>query len=177
MKQPVHETVLATTGRLNSKGCLIWRARFRHLVRDRFTKEQRSEIMSRIRSTGTRIELLMKEGLESKQIGFQYQPKLFGKPDFLVDPKIAIFCDSSFWHGREWSRLRKKLSSAYWYDHIKKNRRRDGEVTRRLSREGYVVLRFWDTELESSLGDCIGRIEEAVQSQRGPAQEELAACR
>jgi len=146
-------------------------------VRDRFTKEQRSEVMSRIRSTGTRIELLMKEGLESRGIGFRYQPKLFGKPDFLVDPKVAIFCDSSFWHGRNWSKLKKKLSSAYWYDHIKKNRKRDAEVTKRLSREGYVVLRFWDKELEGSLGDCIREIEEAVQSQLVPSQEELVACR
>jgi len=52
--------------------------------------------------------------------------KLYGRPDFLVGERIALFCDSSFWHGRNWPKLKKQLetgnNSIYWVNHIAKNR-------------------------------------------------------
>jgi DNA mismatch endonuclease (patch repair protein) len=101
----------------------------------------------------------MKKALEESHIDFQYQPKMFGKPDFLVPPNLAIFCDSSFWHGREWKILRLKLPREYWYDHIRKNRLRDRKVVAELKKEGYVVLRFWDEDIEKDITKCIKRIE------------------
>lgn len=74
-------------------------------VPDIFSKEKRSEIMSKIRSKGTKIELRMKKALEETGVEFEYQPKMFGRPDFFVPPNIAVFCDSSFWHGRNWRGL------------------------------------------------------------------------
>jgi DNA mismatch endonuclease (patch repair protein) len=147
------------------------------IMPDPFTRKKRSEIMSKIRSTGTKIELTMKKALEDAGIGFQYQPKLYGKPDFSVHPRIAVFCDSSFWHGRSWSKLKKKLPAEYWYDHIKNNRKRDAAVNRRLKKEGFAVLRFWDTEINSAIGDCINKIKKTVRSQhKGSAGGGLVVC-
>ena len=144
---------------------------------DLFTREKRSEIMSRIRSTGTKIELMMKKALKDAGIRFQYQPKLYGKPDFLVHPRVAVFCDSSFWHGRNWNKLKKKLPAEYWYGHIKKNRKRDATVNRRLRREGFAVLRFWDTEIKSAIGECINEIKVTVRSRHEDSAEGgLAVC-
>lgn len=56
---------------------------------DVFSKEKRSEIMSRIRSKGTKIELKMKKALEENDLEFQYQPKMVGKPDFLTLTKYC----------------------------------------------------------------------------------------
>jgi len=130
---------------------------------DRFTKEKRSEVMSRIRSKGSRIEQRMLKSLTEAGIAYQYQPRIFGKPDFFVPPNILIFCDSSFWHGRNWRTLRKKLSKDYWYDHIKKNRSRDRKVNRELAKKGYIVLRFWDTDIKSKINLCIKTIEDQIK--------------
>lgn len=130
---------------------------------DIFTKKKRSEIMSKIKSKGTKIELKMKTALEENKIDFEYQPKLYGKPDFLIRPNILIFCDSSFWHGRHWNKLRKQLSG-YWSDHIKKNRKRDKVVNKVLRSEGYILLRFWDTEINTDIEKCISKIKQAIKA-------------
>jgi len=130
---------------------------------DLFSKEKRSEIMSKIRSKGTKIELRMKDALERNGIRFEYQPKMFGSPDFLIPPNIAVFCDSSFWHGRNWHKLKKKLKKKYWYDHIQRNRERDKEVNTVLRSKGYIVLRFWDDEIEKNMERCIKRIIRAIK--------------
>lgn len=129
---------------------------------DVFTKEKRSEVMSKIRSKGTKIELKMKEALEGNRISFEYQPKMFGKPDFLILPNIVIFCDSSFWHGRNWNKLKKQLSKQYWYGHIKQNRERDKKITKTLKETGYVVLRFWDDQIEKNIKKCVEEIKEII---------------
>lgn len=134
---------------------------------DMFTKEKRSEIMSKIRSEGTKIELKMKAALKEIRIKFEYQPKMFGKPDFLIPPKIVVFCDSSFWHGRDWNKLKKQLSKEYWYDHIGRNRKRDKIVNKKLKEEGYIVLRFWDDQINKKIETCIEAIKEAIKGVKG----------
>jgi DNA mismatch endonuclease (patch repair protein) len=130
---------------------------------DVFTKEKRSEIMSKIKSKGSRIELRMKKALEESDLKFKYQPRIFGKPDFLVYPNIAIFCDSSFWHGRNWRRLKTQLKEGYWREHIEKNRKRDRTVNAHLKKKGYVVLRFWDSQIEEELSSCIAVIKDSLK--------------
>lgn len=126
---------------------------------DIFSKKKRSEIMSKIRSKNTKIELLFKRALRKAKIPFKFQPKIYGHPDFLVGKNIAVFCDSAFWHGRDWKILRKKLSRAknslFWINHIKKNRYRDRRVTRFLGKTGFVVLRFWEDESSRDIESCI----------------------
>lgn len=129
-----------------------------NLMPDRFSKEKRSQIMAKIRSRGSKMELRMKEALESNMIEFEYQPKLFGRPDFLVKPNIAVFCDSPFWHGRNWRKLRKTLPKGYWQEHIAKNRERDKVVNKRLEELGYCVLRFWREEIEKNTDQCLNSI-------------------
>jgi len=130
---------------------------------DIFTKKKRSEIMSKIRSKGTKIELKMKTALEENGIDFECQPKLYGKPDFLIPPNVVIFCDSSFWHGRHWNELRKQLSG-YWLAHIKKNRKRDIVVNKVLRSEGYVILRFWDTQINADIEKCISKVKQTINA-------------
>jgi DNA mismatch endonuclease, patch repair protein len=130
---------------------------------DVFTKEKRSQVMAKIRSKGSKIEMEMKDALEKNKIDFVYQPKLFGKPDFLILPNIAIFCDSSFWHGRNWKKLKPKLSEQYWQGHIQNNKARDIRVNKTLRKNGYVVIRFWDNEIMDDSECCVKKIQGAIQ--------------
>jgi DNA mismatch endonuclease (patch repair protein) len=81
--------------------------------------------------------------------------EIVGKPDIIfMGPKLAVFCDGDFWHGRHWRRLRQDLqrrhNADYWLPKILKNIQRDRHVTLALASEGWRVLRFWETDI---LGD------------------------
>lgn len=68
------------------------------------SKEQRRKNMQAIKSKGSKIEKLL--GKEMWKIGLRYRKNdksVFGKPDFSFKKyKVAVFCDSEFWHGKDW---------------------------------------------------------------------------
>jgi len=124
---------------------------------DIFSKEKRSWVMSRIKGKNTKIELKMNDVL--KDIGYSYEmhPKMFGNPDFALKRKrIVIFCDGDFWHGYEYSK--RKLSKKFWRDKIERNMERDKRITRKLRREGWSVLRFWEHNIEKRIDVCADRV-------------------
>lgn len=125
---------------------------------DIFTPEKRSWVMSRIRGTNTKIDLKMKKILKENRIKFEMYPKMFGNPDFVIrKKKIIIFCDGDFWHGYKYQE-KKKLPKKYWRDKIETNMRRDRRITRKLRREGWSVLRFWEHDIEKRTDKCIDKI-------------------
>ena len=83
-----------------------------------------------------------------------------------VGKKVAVFCDSSFWHGRRWQQLKKRLKSNrdYWIAKIERNKARDRRVNRSLRRKGWVVIRFWDVDIEQKLPECVKRVSEALSN-------------
>jgi len=97
--------------------------------------------MSLIRSTHTKPELLFRKFLRLIGAKHKYQPKLFGKPDFLLDGRIVIFIDSKFWHGK--GNL-PKHNRNYWLFKLSRNRKRDFLVNKILRKEGYKVIRIED---------------------------------
>ena len=125
---------------------------------DIFTPEKRSWIMSRIRGTNTKIDLQMNEILKGLGFSFTMYPKMYGNPDFVLEEqRIVIFCDGDFWHGHNYNK-KKKPSQKFWKDKIERNIRRDMRVTRKLRRDGWSVLRFWEHDIEKRTGVCIDRI-------------------
>jgi len=117
---------------------------------DVFDKKKRSQIMSRIRSKGTKPELLFKQFLDEIGAQYEYQPSIFGKPDFLIKGGIVVFIDSKFWHGKG---NVPKQNRDYWLKKLDRNRKRDREVNKRLRAEGYRVLRIEDKMVTSMLRD------------------------
>lgn len=133
---------------------------------DTLTKEKRSEVMSKIKSRGTGPEKEMAKILRRGGMRYRSQPRLPGSPDFIVEGRLLVFCDGSFWHGRHWPTLRKKLAdgdnSEYWLRHIGGNRRRDRLVNRSLKEQGYAVIRFWDTDISKRPERCARLIRAAL---------------
>ena len=78
---------------------------------DRLTKEQRHRNMSNIKNKDTSIEIKLRKALWEK--GYRYRKnynKLPGRPDIVLTKyKIAIFCDSEFFHGKDWEKLKLQL--------------------------------------------------------------------
>ena len=134
---------------------------------DNLTKEQRHRNMSHIRSKDTKIEIRLRKALWAEGIRYRknYSP-LPGKPDIVLTKyKIAIFCDSSFWHGRDFDEKKKPATNSdYWEKKIRRNMERDDEVTKSLRFMGWTVLRFWDYEIVKHLDECVEAVKEAVQN-------------
>ena len=115
---------------------------------DVFTKEKRSWVMSRIKSTETKIEKRLETVLKKNNVRFKKYPQIFGKPDFLVNNKIVIFVDGCFWHKCPKHYNKPKTRGKFWISKIQSNVKRDKKVLHKLRKEGYTVLRFWEHDIE-----------------------------
>ena len=138
---------------------------------DKHTKEQRHYNMSRIRAKDTKIEIILRKALWSKGIRYRKNYKdLPWKPDIaLTKYKIAIFCDSEYFHGKDWDevwlpRIKRGNNPEYWEEKIKRNMQRDKEVNQQLESMGWIVLRFWGKDITKDLEKCIHVIEEAAHT-------------
>lgn len=135
---------------------------------DNLTREQRRKNMQHIRSKDTSIEVKLRKTLWHK--GYRYRKNdnsLPGKPDIVLTRyKVAIFCDSEFFHGKDWEvlkpRLEKGNNSEYWISKISRNRERDDEVNKRLLFEGWTVIRFWGKDIQKNIDECMKVIEETI---------------
>lgn len=131
---------------------------------DVFTKRKRSEIMSHIRGTNTKLEqnfCKLISGVFYPQ-GFRYRrnyKKLPGKPDIaFVSKKIAIFLDGDFWHGKNFQKTGKRLPKLYWQEKISNNIKRDKQINKILKKDGWEVLRFWESEIKRDSMKAVKKI-------------------
>ncbi len=136
---------------------------------DDLTKEQRRRNMQRIRSKDTAIELKLRKALWHEGIRYRKNCReLTGKPDIAITKhRIAVFCDGSFFHGREFD-IKKPVADNhdYWDAKIRRNMERDQEVNRRLAAEGWTVLRFWDVDINKHLDECVQAVKDTIRSSR-----------
>ena len=132
---------------------------------DNLTKEQRKKNMSHIRSRDTDIELMLRKALWQKGIRYRKNDsRLPGKPDIAITKhQIAIFCDSSFWHGKDFETKKKpETNPEYWDRKIRRNMERDNEVEKSLKVLGWDVIRFWDTDIKHCLDQCVIAVQEMI---------------
>ena len=132
------------------------------------TKEQISYNMQRVKNKDSKIEVALRRELWRR--GLRYRKNvnhIYGKPDIVfIGKKVAVFCDSEFWHGYNWEERKKdfKSNQEFWIPKIERNMERDKEVTAVLEAEGWVVLRFWGNEIKKNAAQCADIIEKAVYS-------------
>lgn len=131
---------------------------------DKFSKEKRSQIMSRIHSKNTKCELKLRNairalGLRGYRVNYRRLP---GAPDIVfISRKIAIFCDSDFWHGKKGLPA---TNQEYWREKLRKNAERDSMVNQTLRDQGWTVLRFSETEILKDPKGCAQRVKTLYQS-------------
>ncbi len=124
---------------------------------DVFSKKKRSWIMSRIRSKNTSIDLAMRDMLSEARLKFVMYPDLFGSPDFQVGKNILVFCDGDFWHGYRYAE-KKRPAKKYWREKIERNMKRDRQVSRKLRRDGWSVLRIWEHDIKRKPEKCMQKV-------------------
>lgn len=127
-----------------------------------------SKNMSKIRSKDTTIELRLRKALWHS--GYRYRKNyeaLPGSPDIVLTKyKIAVFCDSEFFHGKDWEILKPRLEKGsnpdYWVKKIERNRSRDCENDKKLLFLGYTVIHFWGKDILRHTDECLRVIEETI---------------
>ena len=130
---------------------------------DRLTPEQRHKNMQSIKNRDSQIEILLRKELSRRGLRYRKNVKtVFGHPDVaFIGKKIAVFCDSEFWHGYDWEnkKLNIKSNQNFWYTKIERNMARDEEVNSKLRTQGWIVLRFWGEEIKKDVAQCADIIE------------------
>ena len=137
---------------------------------DDLTPEQRRRNMQAIRSKDTTIELRMRRALWERGVRYRKNyKKLIGKPDIAITKyKIAVFCDSDYWHGYDWENRNQRIKSNrdYWVPKIERNMERDREVTAALQDEGWLVLRFWEWQIRKQLDECVEAVLQSIEARK-----------
>ena len=148
---------------------------------DIFARDKRSEIMSHIRSRGTRPEQLLFELVRSMvppNLALVRNAKTEpGCPDVLIPSlRLAIFCHGCFFHSCPIHGHLPMSNQEYWRQKLQRNVRRDRSNARKLRKRGYSVLTFWEHDLKVSqmtktskrLGRAIAqRLQSLYQTQEG----------
>ena len=133
---------------------------------DRLTKDQRRKNMQAVKNKNSKIEIALRSALWSK--GYRYRKnytKLEGKPDIVIPKyKLAIFCDSEFWHGYNWDTRKHDIKSNkdFWIKKIEGNIKRDEYVNKILHDQGWKVIRFWGKDIQKNMDECLLRIEKEI---------------
>ena len=135
---------------------------------DNHTPEQRHRNMQAVKNKGSKIEIALQKELWYRGLRYRKNVKtVYGKPDIaFIGKKVAVFCDSEFWHGYDWKNKSKEIKSNrdFWIPKIEKNIKRDREVTEKLTYEGWTVLRFWGNDIKKNLSQCADIIESVVRA-------------
>ena len=117
---------------------------------DTVSKKKRSEIMSKIKSKDSKIEVEFRKAIW--KAGFRYRKNpanYFGKPDLVLKKyKTVIFIDSCFWHGCKKHCRLPATNKKYWNEKIERNKKRDKEVNRYYKKIGWKVVRIWEHNLK-----------------------------
>lgn len=131
------------------------------------TSLQRHRNMQHIRSSNTKPEILLRKALWHAGIHYRKNyTALPGKPDIvLTKPKIAIFIDGDFWHAR-WHQdcPGEQISSnkEYWRKKLSRNVEHDKEVNDELTDLGWLVLRFWESDIQKDLTAVVQEIKKYI---------------
>lgn len=106
-------------------------------------------------------------------LGFRYRKNyaaLPGKPDIvLLRYKIVIFVDGDFWHARgHQQHPGEQIASnkEYWQKKLEHNVERDRAVNDALTEQGWLILRFWESDVKKNLDGCISQILQYIPSKK-----------
>ncbi len=130
---------------------------------DVLTPYQRRHNMQCIRARDTKPERMFRSALWHMGLRYRKNWKVLpGTPDIaLTRQKIAIFVDGDFWHahGHEAKPGEQIMSNKeFWVKKLTRNVERDREVNDALTELGWVVLRFWESDIKENLRGCVTEV-------------------
>ncbi len=140
---------------------------------ERFSPEERSRIMSLVRSKDTGPEMAVRSALHKRGFRFRVDVRaMAGRPDIVLRKyRSVVFVHGCLWHGHKCSRFRWPVrNSEYWRNKIERNAARDNAREEELRQSGWDVHIVWDCDLASELERLLDSMESkrtALESKQG----------
>ncbi|MBL7156404.1 MAG: very short patch repair endonuclease [Candidatus Pacebacteria bacterium] len=133
---------------------------------DTVSKKKRSEIMSKVRSKNSKLEVDFRKAIWKARFRYRKNPKgYFGKPDLVLKKyKTVIFVDSCFWHGCKRHCRLPATRKKYWIQKIERNKKRDKEVNRYYKKIDWKIIRVWEHKLLKNSDKAIKKIIKFLQN-------------
>jgi DNA mismatch endonuclease (patch repair protein) len=138
-----------------------------------------SRNMAAIRSTENRTEVALRSTLHKLGLRFRkYGSDLPGKPDIVfTSSRVAVFVDGDYWHARilrergieELTNSIRTPTRDYWLTKFAQRVKRDDCVNANLRAQGWLVLRFWESEVKANLEETAISIMYEVRKRSTPA--------
>jgi DNA mismatch endonuclease (patch repair protein) len=128
---------------------------------DVFSREKRSQIMSRVSGKNTKPELIVRSLLHRMGYRFRlHRSDLPGKPDIVLPKyKKVIFVHGCFWHGHiDCQRSKRPTTNKnFWHEKLDGNIARDKVTIRNIRELGWDALVVWSCEVKdmNQLGNII----------------------
>lgn len=137
---------------------------------DILSTEQRRKNMQHIRGSDTKAEIKLRKALWHKGIRYRKNYKaLPGTPDIAITKyRIAVFIDGDFWHARghqEAPGEQVGTNQSFWRKKLKRNVERDREVNEALLERGWIVLRYWESDILKNIEECVEEILQYIPKQ------------
>ena len=138
---------------------------------DVLTPEQRRRNMQAIKNKNTKIEIILAKAMWQAGIRYRKNDKsVKGTPDFVMKGlKIAIFCDSEFFHGKDWDTQKARIGTnrEFWIKKIEANINHDKVVNEELTAAGWSVIRFWGKDIKKDVQSCVEQIYLTIKQKKG----------
>lgn len=133
---------------------------------DTVDRATRSRMMSGIRGTDTRGEILIRKGLHAR--GFRYRLNvrtLPGKPDIVLPRhRTVVFFNGCFWHRHDCPLFRwPKTREEFWRDKLGRNHARDQRVYHQLTESGWRVGIVWECGLRAAGNDPAALLDQIAE--------------
>ncbi|MFL5612423.1 MAG: DNA mismatch endonuclease Vsr [Gemmatimonadaceae bacterium] len=152
------------------------------------SREEVRRNMSAIRSGENRTEVALRRSLHSLGLRYRkYAKQLPGHPDIVFSrSRVLVFVDGDYWHARELvegravtlharlSRL-SEPSRMYWTSKFQHRVARDRQITRQLQRDGWKVIRLWESDVRADVNRAARRIARCVRRRSNAATRAQAA--
>lgn len=129
---------------------------------DTLSNKQRSALMSKVGSSDTKPEWILRCGLH--RLGFRYRLEnkhLPGRPD-LAFPKYhsVVYVHGCYWHRHSGCKdaSMPKSNVDFWAKKFSENTERDRKVEQALTERGWRVMVVWECELLNHTVETIGRV-------------------
>jgi DNA mismatch endonuclease Vsr len=127
----------------------------------------------------TKPEKYLQSLLQDKKIKFETHRNfvkrgihIYGQPDIFIEPNICIFMDGDYWHCNPHDYVyKKRLQPGFKPNDIITGKKyakdkwaSDKNVNNKLKEKNYVVLRFWQSELEANPEKYIQKILKLIKN-------------
>jgi len=128
-------------------------------------KFRENRMRQKFPSKATKIEKLMENELKKRKIVFAAHKTILKicQPDITIPShKLVVQCDGDWWHANPSFYAYKPLSKIQ-----KNNINRDRYQDDKLRKNGWYVMRFWESDIKNNVSRCADRIEKFLNRKRG----------